>query len=211
MDDDHLEVDVSGTIEQKLGRARCLLLRYEPWYGHAAACIRWVSRDDVRTMGVRLMAEGAFECAYSNKFVEQLTPVELASVIQHEIEHVVRGHCGRRGSNSAELWNIAADMIVNGFRSKPNIGLKIKSAVAVLPFADRICWMPEGWTEIRTVEACFKKLKCNSSKCSGATTLDDHSGWGEEDESLSDAIRGLVSTATANAGGKYPGHQESSQ
>ena len=58
------------------------------------------------TDGERLIFDPEFE-------KELKTDQEMQFVILHEILHCALGHCTRRGSRSAKLFNIACDTVVN--------------------------------------------------------------------------------------------------
>jgi hypothetical protein len=81
---------------EKLEQARCRLLTVIPFYGHFALGMRWLESamsdlpEEARTMGVRVMDSGEVECIYHRQFIDGLTVEELAAVIMHECEHVVR-------------------------------------------------------------------------------------------------------------------------
>ena len=150
----------------KLMQARCRLMMREPWYGHIAMGMVWRASDmawipeQERTMGVRIMSNGQVECIYYPPFVNSLNIKELFAVIQHEIEHIVRVHCIRVGDREPQAWNIAADMTVNGPKSKPRIGYNDPSTnEIIIPLKDRIIWIPEDWAKDSTSEAYYSQLK----------------------------------------------------
>jgi predicted metal-dependent peptidase len=47
-------------------------------------------------------------------FLARLTPAQRAGVILHEVLHAALRHVSRRGTRDPLLWNIAADIVVNG-------------------------------------------------------------------------------------------------
>ena len=159
-----------------------LLLKFEPWYGHAAVSIDWERDDSVDTMGVSLSGSGKVKCRYSIHFVKQLTDYEIAAVIQHEIEHVVRGHISRSAAFNKKLWNIAADMVVNGKNASPRIGLlDAQTSQRVIPYKDDICWLPQNYSDNETVESCYQKLLQDNEmrgKIENLNILDNHQ-WNE--------------------------------
>ena len=112
----------------RLEKARCLLLTHEPWYGHVAMNMTWIETSIVRTMGVRVVHGGDVQCLYNPLFVKELTVPEICFVIQHEVEHVVRCHCLRNGLSDRLTFNVAADMVVNGSKSLPRIGITTDGA-----------------------------------------------------------------------------------
>jgi predicted metal-dependent peptidase len=105
-----------------LMKGRCRLLTLEPWYGTMASLIDWTCADDVRTMGVRMKADGRVECLWSPKFVLAVGVIDhIMFVIKHEIEHIVRLHICRHGARQHLMSNFATDAVVNGPESSPHI------------------------------------------------------------------------------------------
>ena len=54
------------------------------------------------------------EILFNPKFAEELTSAELDAVMVHELLHAALLHIPRRRSRDPILWNIAADIVVNG-------------------------------------------------------------------------------------------------
>jgi predicted metal-dependent peptidase len=51
---------------------------------------------------------------YNPKFVDACSLNEIGGVVLHELLHAALLHNSRRGEREARLWNIAADIVVNG-------------------------------------------------------------------------------------------------
>ena len=51
---------------------------------------------------------------YNPRFVDDCSFNEIAGVVLHELLHAALMHNSRRGERGARLWNIAADIVVNG-------------------------------------------------------------------------------------------------
>ncbi|AFY80670.1 vWA domain-containing protein [Oscillatoria acuminata] len=47
-------------------------------------------------------------------FLRSLVPLEVDGLLLHEVLHAALLHCIRRGSREPLLWNIAADIVING-------------------------------------------------------------------------------------------------
>lgn len=137
------------SVSDKLMKARCRLLTVEPWYGTMASMFRWKPTQDLSTMGVRIVDGGYVDCFYNPEFCEDLSIKQLMGVVKHEIEHIVRLHCTRTGSREHDLFNIAADMCINGKRSRPAIDDLPGNWVA----------MPEDWKESDTTEDVYARLE----------------------------------------------------
>jgi len=199
--------------------ARCRLMVKEPFYGHIAMDMVWKESqmnwlpENRRTMGVRILSTGQVECQYYKPFVESLKLEELYAIVQHEIEHVVRLHCVRIGDRDQELWNIVADMTVNGRKMNPRIGYRDPNThKIVIPFEDYIYWIPDKWPEDGTTEQFYEFLKKAEGKKKNKTDkrlLDDHTIWNHTEISHDEArqiVKDIVAKATEKSQGNIPGH-----
>jgi predicted metal-dependent peptidase len=54
----------------------------------------------------------------NNGFFASLTPPEREAVLLHEVLHAALRHVPRRGGRDPTLWNIAADIVVNGMLAR---------------------------------------------------------------------------------------------
>ena len=165
---------------KKMMKARCLLLAREPWYGHAAAAMKWVEHKDTKTMSVHVPKSGLPVCRFGPDFVQRCSVHELATVIMHEIEHIVRQHCSRMIRPNRKLANIACDMVINGHKHSPRIGVSDRTGELQIPFKDSIAWMPVGWDLNMTAEECYSRLLSNAPpewEKRIPDLLDDHSDW----------------------------------
>jgi predicted metal-dependent peptidase len=208
------------TPDEKLGAARCRLLAAAPFYGQAALGMGWTASEmawqpeENRTMGVRVLDDGTVECLYYPPFVERLPVAELAVVVQHELEHILRLHCQRRGGRDAELFNIAADMCVNGPRASPRIGLPgTEPGSLILPLGGRIVWIPHDWPHDATAEAYYERLLGEAGPRRAALVagalLDDHAVWEQSTatpEEVRAAVQALAAGARERSRGQVPGH-----
>jgi len=212
-------------IDQKVCDAKILLMLFEPVYGIFASFMQWKSFDfsqipgSSQTMGVRVAPGGIVECLYQPEFVRQLTKQELASVIQHEIEHVVRFHCTRQGNHFPILWNIAADMAINGHRSSPKFGYVDEKGIRHLPIEDQIVWLPEELQNTESTEEIYRKLILESKRnpnnkelykamnCQSKFRWDNHTIWDSSDPNTTEAqqaISHIAERASNMAQGNAP-------
>lgn len=153
---------------EKLMKARCRLVTCEPFYGHFCISMVWTPSDmpwqpneASKTMGVRILSTGIIECLYYPPFVENMTLEECYAVIQHEIEHLVRCHCIRRGSRDPLAHNIACDFTVNGRKNNPRIGYVSfdNNNTKIIPMKDELCWIPQDWPDNETSEYYYDRLE----------------------------------------------------
>lgn len=188
---------MSVTPSDKLVMSRCRLLTREPWYGTIALGMDWIESRALDTMGVRIINGGHVQCLYSPDFVMRRTIPELCSVIMHELEHLVRLHCVRVADRHPQVWNLAADMCVNGTESSPRIEYQDDdSNRRVLPFDSeppdpktgkkpKCVFIPQGWANDGTSEEFYDKLlqeaKQFKKKGKGGKKGSGGSGEGEGD------------------------------
>lgn len=105
--DEHSQYDC-GT---KLRRALFTLRDWSPLYFALLTKLDRVVTTQIKTMGVSLN-----EFIINPYFVAHLTEPELMFILYHEVFHIILGHTFRRGPNrDPNVWNIAADLIVNQY------------------------------------------------------------------------------------------------
>lgn len=204
------------TADDKLMKARCRLIMNQPWYGHFAMHMVWISsqfegtpQEQAKTMGVYIRGDGTIACAYYPPFVESLEQEELIAIIQHEIEHVVRLHCLRRGERHPKIYNIAADMTVNGRPNHPRIGDVTLFRKSKTIGIDKLIWIPDGWTDCETTEYYYDKILEEAETRQAQQPIDDHTTW-DKTEMSADEARQIVKTVSdvvsQKAQGSIPGH-----
>lgn len=103
----------------KLGAARLLAVRARPYLATALYAMHLVESRGVPTMGV----DRYWRCYVSPVFVERTSVEELASILVHEVSHLLRDHHGRSDRFAREhdltgpaqrlRMNIAADAEIN--------------------------------------------------------------------------------------------------
>jgi predicted metal-dependent peptidase len=175
---------------ERLIGAKSRLLVTQPWYGVMAMRMEFIEAhpSECPTMGVRVSTAGGGKiiCAYNPEFVLKLFSEgvnTLVSVIQHEIEHVVRLHCVRHTTEHPTVWNIAADMVCNGRKNDKRI--------ENLP--DDCVFFPDQWdTNVATEEVAaklmdeghvtFKCPMCGGTMGSDGQGQGQGNGDGDEDE-----------------------------
>lgn len=71
---------------------------------------------------VPTMGTDGKELIYSDDFVNELSKDELLFCLVHEILHCILNHHTRRQGRNAQLWNVAADHVVNLILQDCNVG-----------------------------------------------------------------------------------------
>lgn len=218
-----MDLETFVSTADKLMKARCRLMMKEPFYGSIAMDMTWEPHDfpdtpeEAKTMGVSLNSRGAV-CYYYKPFVERLSIEELYTVVQHEIEHVVRLHLLRYENRQPDVFNIACDMSIHGHKDSPKIGY-IRDGIKVFPDRDRLCWVPQDCSPDLTAEEYYKRLMNNEMPSivkitNGKTKLngdliDNHGVWEESDMSADEArqyVNSMVQDAISKNQGSAPGH-----
>lgn len=94
----------------RLAGAKKMLRRTHPFYFFVLDRLRTVPDLKISTMAV-----DDFHNIYINpKFaLNELTLEECSGVLAHEASHVYRRDFARRGNRDPQLWNVAADFVIN--------------------------------------------------------------------------------------------------
>ncbi len=80
-----------------------------PFFATIALHARFVESTDVPTM-----ATDGRDVFVNAEFAASLSREHLDGVLLHEVLHAALGHVTRRGTRDPQLWNVAADIVVNG-------------------------------------------------------------------------------------------------
>ena len=96
-------------LERRLSRALLQLRAKNPFFATLALFAHLEWRAEITTA-----ATDGRDIVFNPAFAATLTPAEFQAVLLHEVLHCALLHVTRRGSREPELWNIAADIVVNG-------------------------------------------------------------------------------------------------
>ena len=97
--------EACNRIEASLVRLRV----YQPFFGALALFIDYYIDDAIPTA----CTNGKW-IRFNPEFACSITARELDGVVIHELLHAALRHSSRRGSRDSVLWNVAADIVVNG-------------------------------------------------------------------------------------------------
>lgn len=169
------ELKVMGAeVLDRIITARIGLLLKHPFFGNLAtrlkiqACDGWC--PTAATDGRSLYYNTQFFNAMSNK--------EIEFVIAHEILHCVYDHLSRRDSRDPQLYNIAADYIVNNILVDERIGIKPKIVDCFQDFKYR------GWASEEVYDALHEEAQKNGGDKSFldklGEMLDEHYDWSKD-------------------------------
>ena len=96
-------------VEEALMSARIRMLLNMPFFGNLAVRLKLIDAsnwcDTAGTDGKHFY--------YNKEFILGLNKKELEFLFGHEVMHCVYDHMERRGSRDPNLWNIAADHVIN--------------------------------------------------------------------------------------------------
>ncbi len=92
---------VSGSVMRFRGRC--------PFFAVLCLHSTWVERPEIGTA-----ATDGEHIWFNPAFLGKLKPQHRDFVVAHEVAHVALRHVGRVGPRDPALWNVAADIVVNG-------------------------------------------------------------------------------------------------
>lgn len=184
---------------QRVARARTKLLFGQPFYALLAMQMDVVIREDLPapagTDGERLYVQPSGIAKWSL--------AELAGVLAHEIEHIIRGHVWRRQHRQPMLWNIAGDLVIN--HDLQAAGLTLPAGV-----------LRDGRYAGMTAEAVYDKIRQDAGWQRVAQAVEQSWNVGDllepqgshgEQDALARQWEGRVKAAAAGLqAGKTPGH-----
>lgn len=129
------------------------LFKYASFYAAILTQLQFIESKEVgvaATDGLRIY--------YNNKYMSKLTEGQRNYIIMHEIFHVMLLHCTRDTGRDPEIWNIAADCIVNCFIDK--FAQQVRGSMILLQRPDGGCFM-QGADEY-SVEALYELMSDGS-------------------------------------------------
>lgn len=96
-------------LPPKLYAARVVALHRWPYLAAAFTAVLFIEREDVPTFAI----DPYYRMYVNPQRCEEWTVKEIAAVLYHEINHVLRTHARRGHEREQERWAIAADMAIN--------------------------------------------------------------------------------------------------
>ena len=105
---------ISNEEMERMLSASVLRLRMRsPFFATLALYARFRADESIPTAST----DGR-DIFYNPEFLIKLPPRQADAVLLHEVLHAALLHAVRRGTRDAVLWNLAADIVVNGIISK---------------------------------------------------------------------------------------------
>lgn len=96
------------TVEEKLTRARTLLVLDHPFFGCLALKLSLVEDSSIETAAVDDKI-----IYYNPEWIDKLTKQEVKGILAHLVMHVALGHHWRKESREEEQWQKATDYAIN--------------------------------------------------------------------------------------------------
>lgn len=103
---------MSGTVQDLNARLKGIQLRIRgdhPFFGTLALFADFVISDQVETA-----ATDGKKIWFNPAYIRRLGRKSLCGLFIHELMHLALRHADRRHSRNPHLWNVAADVVVNG-------------------------------------------------------------------------------------------------
>ena len=109
VDDADRSLAATNRLSARLSGSMLRLRRASPFFATLAMHARFVETSDIPTA-----ATDGRDVFYNASFLNELSDPHLDGVMLHEVLHAALAHVVRRGRRDARLWNISADVVVNG-------------------------------------------------------------------------------------------------
>ena len=185
-----------------LNKHTARLLRQEPFFAALSRKIDKKASTAVPTAGVRVNpSTGHFEMIYNPEFFEGISDEHKQGVLMHEFYHLVFEHVTGRlpAEGMTKMWNQATDLAINSHL----IGKLPKGAL--IPGEDYFKDFPVGKTADEYLEILKQKQdenedgEGNGSGEGDPGTWDDHSGWGDGDNTTNEIAKERLKEAVKKA------------
>lgn len=186
-----------------LNKHTARLLRNEPFFAALSRKIDKQASTAIPTAGVRVNPEtGHFEMLYNPEFFAELPDEHISGVLMHEFYHLVFEHVTGRlpAEGMTKIWNVATDLSINSHL----IGKLPEKAL--IPGGKHFEDFPVGLSAEQYLELLKQKAEENEEgegEGEGGEgdweTLDDHSGWGEVDNTTKEIAKERLKEAVKKA------------
>ena len=185
-----------------LNKHTARLLRQEPFFAALSRKIDKKASTTVPTAGVRVNPNtGHFEMIYNPQFFEGISDDHKQGVLMHEFYHLVFEHVTGRlpAEGMTKIWNQATDLAINSHL----IG-KLPEG-ALIPGEGYFKEFPVGKSADEYLEILKQKQEENEDGEGNGSgegdpgTWDDHSGWGDVDNSTKEIAKERLKEAVKKA------------
>ena len=146
--------DMRVEVLDRIIVARVGLLLRHPFFGNMATRLRILAADE----WLPTAAVDGRNLYFNTQFFNAMSNKEIEFVVAHEILHMVFDHLGRREDRNPQLYNIAADYIVNNTLLDERIGELPKIVDCFHDFKYR------GWTSEEVYDELFEEAEKNGEE-----------------------------------------------
>lgn len=204
-------IDKSAILNFDLSRYLIQLMWKEPFYARILRSMTKIESDSIPTAGVSC-EDLEIKLYWNRSFLSSLSNLEVLGVMKHECLHVVYDHIVARIKEPHIIWNYAADLAINCLIPENELpkgglipGVRLpaldddesdKKKSAYNKIADVIEALPkyksaEFYFDVLNKDEDFTQAvnECNQTH---KIAFDDHSGWDDSDESMSEIIKGKI-------------------
>ena len=185
-----------------LNKHTARLLKNEPFFAGLSRRIDKKASNQVPTAGVRVNPQtGHFEMLYNPEFFEGISDDHKQGVLMHEFYHLVFEHVTGRlpAEGMTKIWNQATDLAINS-----HLLGKLPEG-ALIPGEGYFEGFPVGKSADEYLELLKQKQEENEENGEGGEgegdpgTWDDHSGWGEGDNTSNEIAKERLKEAVKKA------------
>jgi len=185
-----------------LNKHTARLLKNEPFFAGLSRRIDKKASEAVPTAGVRVNPQtGHFEMIYNPEFFAGISDEHKQGVLMHEFYHLVFEHVTGRlpAEGMTKIWNQATDLAINSHL----IG-KLPEG-ALIPGEGYFAEFPVGRSADYYLELLKQKQEENEENGEGGEgegdpgTWDDHSGWGDGDNTTNEIAKERLKEAVKKA------------
>ena len=147
-----LSAETVRAAQGRLLRSRLRILTEHGFYGLLLMHVRFALDEELSTA-----ATDGTRIYFSPAFMDRITDSELDFVLMHEILHIVLMHCSRGKELNSQLYNIAADIVVNSNILASNNGAH--ETITLAEFGESMHLAPNGHEGANyTAEEVYKML-----------------------------------------------------
>ena len=187
------------------------LLMNEPFFAALSRRIDKRPTSAIPTAGVKVNDNGHFELAYNPEFFDDLSDKEMAGVLKHELYHLIFEHViGTRivsatgDKKITKMWNVATDLAINS-----HLEGELPDG-CLFPGKGEFEDFDRGLSAEQYFELLKDKYPQKDDEGEGQgegqgegegvpDTFDDHSGWGEGDNTSQEIAKQRLKEAVKKA------------
>jgi predicted metal-dependent peptidase len=155
-------------LQQRIGTSIVRLRTHSPFFAVLAMYARVVPVADPTL--VDTAATDGRDIFFNPTYLEKLPDAELDGLLLHEVLHAALAHNLRRGEREPHLWNIAADIVVNGMIAR--LGEELAGAGTFWQCALPPGALREPDVEHLSVEEIYELLLDDAIRHEGFTAFD---------------------------------------